>query len=153
MKVFVYFNLHRKLWSVKALDGKARGKVIAHCERVIVRGASFKVSEAGRQRVLREGRKNVHAGIVGELEAYTGYPTPANPTASLFPYGTWTNGVDTRYARQSRDYGQCARYNPRELSHFVDDNGARVDRAEMVYFAGNRKVYFFDPCAVPETLC
>ena len=29
--------------------------------------ATPKVSEAGRQRVLRDGRKNVHAGVVGYL--------------------------------------------------------------------------------------
>jgi hypothetical protein len=30
-------------------------------------GVEFKVSEAGRQRVLRKRRKNVHAGVVGYL--------------------------------------------------------------------------------------
>jgi hypothetical protein len=29
----------------------------------------FKVSEAGRQRVLKEQRKNVHAGVVGNVVA------------------------------------------------------------------------------------
>lgn len=69
MKVFVYFNLHRKLWSVKALEGPDKGRVIAHSDAVTLRNAYGKVSAAGRARVLREGRKNVHAGIVGELEA------------------------------------------------------------------------------------
>lgn len=66
MKVFVYYNLHRKLWSVKALEGEHKGKVIAHRHEVVLRKPKPKVSEAGRQRVLQEKRKNVHAGLVGE---------------------------------------------------------------------------------------
>lgn len=66
IRVFVYFNLHRKCWSVKALEGEDKGRVIAHEDFVILRDAVGKVSKAGRERVLREKRKNVHAGIVGE---------------------------------------------------------------------------------------
>lgn len=68
MKVFVYWNLHRGLWSVKALEGAQKGRVIARLGHLGLEDCEFKVSEAGRQRVLREGRKNVHAGIVGTLE-------------------------------------------------------------------------------------
>lgn len=67
MRVFVYFNLHRKCLSVKALEGERKGRVIAHATSVGLINATFKVSEAGRQRVLRERKKNVHAGVVGCL--------------------------------------------------------------------------------------
>lgn len=67
MKVFVYFNLHRKCFSVKALEGVNKGRVIKHACYVALHNATFKVSEAGRQRVLLEKRKNVHAGVVGTL--------------------------------------------------------------------------------------
>ena len=66
MKVFVYFNLHRKCFSVKALEGTDKGRVIAHVSDAVVHLPTFKVSEAGRQRVLREKKKNVHAGVVGQ---------------------------------------------------------------------------------------
>ena len=65
MKVFVYFNLHRKCFSIKALEGANKGRVIAHRNEALVFDATFKVSEVGRQRVLRERKKNVHAGVVG----------------------------------------------------------------------------------------
>lgn len=65
MKVFVYFNLHKKCWSVKSLEGETKGKVIAHCETIILKNCELKVSEAGRQRVIREQKKYVHAGVVG----------------------------------------------------------------------------------------
>lgn len=67
MRVFVYFNLHRKVWSVRALEGPDKGRVVARSPHVLLTEASGKVSEAGRQRVLRERKKNVHAGLVGNL--------------------------------------------------------------------------------------
>ena len=73
-KCFIYRNLNDGCWSVKALEGPHKGRVVYHAQAVTLSGDSryvsqddieFKVSEAGRQRVLREKRKNVHAGIVG----------------------------------------------------------------------------------------
>lgn len=75
MKVFVYFNLHRKCFSIKALEGASKGRVIKHSNAVLLCCPEFRVSEAGRQRVLKEQRKNVHAGVVGILseDSDTGY--------------------------------------------------------------------------------
>lgn len=82
MKVFVYFNLHKHVWSVKALQGENKGRVIAHLNELTLENATFKVSQAGRKRVLTEKRKNVHAGVVGELKIYDGLcdkPVSYNP--------------------------------------------------------------------------
>ena len=85
MRVFVYYNLHKHVWSIKALSGPDKGRVIGHSPTVLLYDAVGKVSEAGRQRVLREKRKNVHAGIVGtlvhrEVEGYfPGLPVTYNP--------------------------------------------------------------------------
>lgn len=59
----VYWNLHRKLWSCKNM---ATGKVQWHLRTLILENVSYIVSEAGRQRVLKEKRKNVHAFARGE---------------------------------------------------------------------------------------
>jgi hypothetical protein len=67
MKVFVYFNLHKRVFSVKALEGPQKGRIIGHRTSLAIYSPTFKVSEAGRQRVIREKRKNVHAGVVGYL--------------------------------------------------------------------------------------
>jgi hypothetical protein len=67
MRVFVYWNLHKGLWSVKALEGPNKGRVIFRSSEVLLTDAVGKVYEAGRQRVLQERKKNVHAGIVGNL--------------------------------------------------------------------------------------
>lgn len=58
-KYYVYWNLHKKMFSVKY-----RGKVIGHYRELYGLNCEFKVSESGRQRVLREKRKNVHAYVV-----------------------------------------------------------------------------------------
>lgn len=69
MIIQVYRNLHRKCYSLR--DKRTR-LVNAHEAALVLKEATFKVSEAGRQRVLREKRKNVHAVVEGELLfAYT----------------------------------------------------------------------------------
>lgn len=61
-RVFVYRNIHKKCYSVKSLK---TNRVIAHVDSIDLINVSFRVSQAGRDRVLREKRKNVHAGVVG----------------------------------------------------------------------------------------
>jgi hypothetical protein len=77
MRVFCYFNLHRRCWSIKALEGPQKGRVVAHAIRVNISNATFKVSEAGRQRVLLEKRKNVHAGVVGQWDGHCNADAPS----------------------------------------------------------------------------
>lgn len=86
-KTFVYRNLHKKCYSVR----KA-GLVIARGQWVWVNAlpdkdvfgahlpctAGFKVNQAGRERVLRERQKNIHAfawgyGVTTEHDFPTGY--------------------------------------------------------------------------------
>jgi len=106
-KVFIYWNLHKDMWSVKDMITK---KVIGHSDRVLLTDCKFKVSEAGRQRVLREKRKNVHAGVIGTL-------------TGIVPRGA----------------GEIAYYNPYKQDCFTV-NGNRVDTAEIVRFYPDRIV-------------
>ena len=61
----VYFNLSKKLYSLRPCEGPNKGKVIGHCTSVSMRDVKFRVSEASRQRVLRDRQKNVHATARG----------------------------------------------------------------------------------------
>ena len=45
------------------------GLVVAHVHSVMLSPAQFTVNQAGRQRVLIEKKKNVHAFVVGYIEA------------------------------------------------------------------------------------
>jgi len=65
MIVDVYFNLHKKLYSIRACEGPNKGRVIAHRHTVTLIDPTFKVSQAGRARVLKERKKNVHATVRG----------------------------------------------------------------------------------------
>ena len=61
-RVYVYWNLHRKLWSVRQ-----SGTVVDHAGLLSLRDCKFLVGKAGQARVRREGKKNVHAGVSGYL--------------------------------------------------------------------------------------
>ena len=65
MKVKVYYNLHKNCYSIVSLEKEDYGRVIKHENCVALFDAQFRVSEKGRQRVLREKTKNVHAYVVG----------------------------------------------------------------------------------------
>lgn len=67
MKVRIYFNLHRKLFTIQRRTPKG-WRVASHAQVISLSFPQFKVSEAGRQRVLREKRKNVHAFVEGYHE-------------------------------------------------------------------------------------
>jgi hypothetical protein len=74
---FVYFNLHKKLFSLRNTSTR---RVEGHAKAVVLHDAIFKVSEAGRQRVLKEKRKNVHAGVQGKIQSVS--LTPRNRLAA-----------------------------------------------------------------------
>jgi hypothetical protein len=114
MRVFVYFNLHKKCFSIKALEGDRKGRVIAHSDTVVLEGCKLLVSEAGRQRVLREKRKNVHAGVSGTWINYC------------------TNRVDNYFDFLSM-VGRQVTYNPYKYSSFVIKATEQVvDKADVV---------------------
>lgn len=106
MRVFVYFNLHKKVWSVKALSGENRGRVVAHASAVGLDDCEMRVSESGRQRVLREQRKNVHAGIVGTLNGL-------READWRYPNHEWYGGPDIILN------GEEITYNPYKYDSFV----------------------------------
>jgi len=62
MKVEVYFNLHKRVFSVRSCK---TGRVIHHTKDIQIYDPQFVVREGGRQRVLRERKKNVHAFVRG----------------------------------------------------------------------------------------
>lgn len=87
--VRVYRNLHREMFSIQARTAKG-WRVAGRAPWVQLFEPQAVVSEAGRQRVLRTGQKNVHAYLTGRLGAT--YPTasrlpPVRPSSlRLFNY-------------------------------------------------------------------
>jgi hypothetical protein len=104
--VEVYRNLHKKCWSVRQ-----RGKVKLHTDYIFLENAELKVSQKGRERVLREQRKNVHAfikGFVVDPKIINGIEDDYNP-----------NWVDVTY-------------NPYKYDSFVTDEEKAIYRADYV---------------------
>lgn len=95
----VYFNIRRKVFSVVE-----EGRVVQHLTRVHMRGCRFRVGDAGRRRVIKQTKKNVHAKVYGELvEAF------------------------------SCEGGRAATYNPyRDLTFVHRDDGSPVFQADRV---------------------
>ena len=114
--VMVYRNLTKGCWSIKSTR---TGKVLAHADTVTMTDVVFKVSEAGRQRVLRDKKKYVHAGGYG--------------TCEYFDF----NRMDLVQVR----------YNPFKNSTFVDEFGTPIDsqRFDFVLFDQTGKVYTCHP--------
>ena len=112
-RVQVYYNLHKKCLSIRH-----KGKVIEHAQEVTLTDARFHVQQAGRERVLKQKRKNVHAYISGKLEE-TFWFTQA-------PKYIWT-------AKQH------VTYNPYKYKNFVNKKTLKpVASAEVVHISGKR---------------
>lgn len=78
-KYYIYRNLHTGGFSVRF-----RGKVIDRAFTLEAEDVTFKVNETGRQRVIRDKQKNVHAFIVADK--YTArhyYPSSSSEPDSL----------------------------------------------------------------------
>ena len=60
MRSQVYYNLHKKCYSVRQ-----NGRVVDHAESVVLGDCRFLVQPAGRDKVRRTGVKNVHATVTG----------------------------------------------------------------------------------------
>lgn len=66
MRVRVYYNLHKHTFSIQhKVEG--RWLVRDYADEVTLKDVTFQVSQAGRKRVIEEGRKNVHAFVIGTL--------------------------------------------------------------------------------------
>lgn len=117
MRVRCYWNLHRGLWSVQ--DTKT-GRVVDRLAHLTVTDATFVVRPAGREKARREGKKNVHAFVVGEWDGTS-----------------WVN----------EDAGQHAgydfiTYNPFKYDRFtIPETGEEPNRAEEVALFASRRVW------------
>ena len=109
--VFIYRNLTKKCWSVKS---RLTGRVIRHAAIVFIENGEFHVSQKGRERVVREKKKYVHAGVRGKISDNA-------PTA----LDNWTR----------------VRYNPYNNTTFVTDEGTPINHADGVYLTSTGQVY------------
>lgn len=120
MRREVYWNLHQGMWSVR--DTKT-GRVAMRVPHVLVETANFAVQPAGRRKVLKEQRKNVHAFVRGNyFSSSRAYVAQGIPASYLRHAKLHEGGASVRVT-----------YNPYRADHFMEvETGLRVTIAEWV---------------------
>lgn len=103
--VRVYWNVHRKLYSVQY-----KGKVVAHTTDISLEDVTFIVRKAGREKVLRENRKNVHAFVCGKICPERLIYKPV----------------------------ERVHYNPYQMETFQKDDGTPVEKCEKINLTSMR---------------
>lgn len=98
--VDVYYNLHKHKFSIKS---RIEGRVIMHSDKVYCGQPSFIVQPAGRAKVIKEKKKNVHAFV--RTNNWTIATTP-----KWIPEMKWEHVF----------------YNPYKADYFYDINGYKV---------------------------
>lgn len=86
-RVMVYYNLHKHTFSV-TYDGR----VITHADYVKLTDVEFRVRQGGREKVIKEKRKNVHSFVIGTLVDYCKYPCenlPDEPNNNIVTYNPY----------------------------------------------------------------
>lgn len=111
MIVKVYRNLKHGRASRPLYSIMRNGRVIARRHRVLLTSCKFVVNQAGRERVITEGRKNVHAFVVGNWCRL--------PKCTAF-------GTDEM---DKRTLGVKVVYNPYKMSSFQTELGHEVKGA------------------------
>ncbi len=111
--VAVYKNLHKQVWSVRAMDGPDRGRVIGHCQAITLVACHTHVNCRAQQRISNGAAREVHAWIVGTVS-------------------------DTATLKRPRRIT----YRPRERPEFfVAATGEAITTAEIVTFSGDGSAY------------
>jgi hypothetical protein len=123
-----YWNLHKKCWSIQHRSA-AGWRLYRHANVLIADQVEFVVNEGGRQRVIKEQRKNVHA-------------------FALFSTFTLANGEGWN----TDPMDTPVRYNPYQASTFVDADNVPVYGAYAAFLTLDGKVLVEDPYYTKGTI-
>ena len=129
MRVQVYRNLNNGLISIQDLS---TGLVLGHASAVDLEEANFIVREAGRQQVIREQRKNVHAFVRGKVIDVRNFQPFKGRGEGIEDDSPYANCNSTKLQRGSM-LGTTTKvsYNPYKAPHFVTPEGDEVDYAHL----------------------
>ncbi len=127
IRVYAYRNLNRGAWSVRSLDDVPAlhlraGIVIARVRTLWLADAKFSVNENGRQRVLRNKCKEVHAGIEGVVVAVNGPPPPGSERWLRVTYDPYRAPTFLEAEARDRTVGTAA------AAYFTEEMKVIADR-------------------------
>lgn len=111
-RVEVYRNLSFRDGIVYSIRDLQYGRVLGHATNILLSSCYFVVNQAGRERVIRERRKNVCAWIEGS-------------------FGILHMGDDEIF-----NDGVTVRFNPYNNKTFVQESGQHILTANVVYIDG-----------------
>ena len=114
MKSEIYFNLHKKVFSVKQRGGKVKW----HTKSIIANNPVFVVQPSGWVRTQKEQVKNVHAFL---------RPESLEVDAKL-----WCQDPEWAF-KNDMDMLELVRYNPYHANTFVDENDEPIFYAETAF--------------------
>lgn len=86
-RVMLYYNLHKHTFSIIY-----KGRVVIHADYVKLKDVEFRVRPGGREKVIKEKRKNVHSFVIGTLSDYCKYPCdnlPDEPNSNIVTYNPY----------------------------------------------------------------
>lgn len=107
MRLEAYYNLHKKCISARPIGGSVK-----HYEFLCLDDASFSVQPAGRKKVLKEKKKNVHAFVRGNLL------TSGEPYQRRHDYDGVNIDLSVDRFREDARYDEVT-YNPYKYESFV----------------------------------
>ena len=136
MRVQVYRNLNNGLISIQDLS---TGLVLGHAYAIDLEEANFIVREAGRQQVIREQRKNVHAFVRGKVVDVLNFQPFKGRGTNLYDAIPYESDIYSRLQRGSMVGGTTTKvsYNPYKAPHFVTPEGDEVDYAHLCTVQSN----------------
>lgn len=118
-KVDVYFNLHKKIFSVRH-----NGRVIEHTDAIQLRDVKYIVNVSGKRRVRKEKRKNVHAFVRGYI-----------CDSIIKDITEWWMGSPELEVINDSSYNRYeAKYNPYKYDSFViGENDKPIHKSDYAY--------------------
>lgn len=112
-RVKVYRNTNRGCWSILGTDNK----LLLHADALVLKDCKFTVQPAGRERVVPEGKKNVHAFVTGVI-------------------------VPIIWHHQFREKLERVIYNPIRYDHFiVESDQTEISKSKCCLFNNDGRLY------------
>lgn len=88
-RVMVYYNLHKKTFSIQK-----SGIVLLHADYVKLENVEFRVRQGGKEKVRKDKSKNVHAFVIGDILDFCKYPClnlPSENEGEIVTYNPYKN--------------------------------------------------------------
>ena len=127
MRVCIYRNLHKNKWSVKCLQGKHYGRVVAHLSNCSMEVEKFHVNTNLQSWVRANKVKKVHAYVIGKITDLDSINTDGLNEVYYSPYLT------DKFIIKDSNF---------ELDNLLDNEKLYFDKNMKLFKYLNERVWF-----------